>query len=140
MGLSHARQIVTCEADAVLYPTGYTPPMSERRSSEVPNYIRAWREHRAMTLEQVAEKIGYEKMTLSRWERGQRVVTVDQLQKIADALHCALYDLLYRDPTDAINIFKAWADMPADQRGVLSKMLKGLVEDEDELQSENPGL
>lgn len=131
MGLSRARQIVTCEADAELDPTGYTAPMSERRSSEVPNYIRAWREHRAMTLEQVAEKIGYEKMTLSRWERGQRVVTVDQLHKIADALHCTLYDLLYRNPEEAIDLFKAWADMPADQRGVLSRMLRGLVDDDE---------
>lgn len=74
--------------------------MSDRRSSKVGNFIREWRAHRGMTLDKVAEQIGYSKMSISRWERRTREVTTDQMQRLADALGCSLYDLLFRPPDE----------------------------------------
>jgi len=42
--------------------------------------------------------IDREKITISRWERGTRYITTDQMKKIADVLQCTLYELLFCDP------------------------------------------
>ncbi|MGE0409621.1 MAG: helix-turn-helix domain-containing protein [Amphiplicatus sp.] len=73
-------------------------PREDGKRSKVRNYIREWRKYRGLTQQELAERIGYSNMLLSRWERRQRRITTDQLQLIADALQCAVYDLLYRHP------------------------------------------
>jgi transcriptional regulator with XRE-family HTH domain len=60
-------------------------------------FIAEWREHRHLTQQQLADRIDSTKGTISRWENGERDVTVNALAALADALDCEVTDL-YRSP------------------------------------------
>lgn len=52
------------------------------------------RTDRGFTQERLAEAVGIEPVTLSRWETGQRAVSVSTLARIAEVLEVGLGDLL----------------------------------------------
>ncbi len=52
------------------------------------------RTDRGFTQERLAEAVGIEPVTLSRWETGQRAVSVSTLARIAEVLQVGLGDLL----------------------------------------------
>ena len=61
-------------------------------------YIAEWRKHRDdMSQEQLANRIGSTKSSISRWETGERDITLGALGAMAEALQCEVPDL-YRDP------------------------------------------
>lgn len=61
-------------------------------------FIAEWRKHRDdMSQEQLANRIGSTKSSISRWETGERDITLGALGAIAEALRCEVADL-YRDP------------------------------------------
>lgn len=61
-------------------------------------YIAEWRKFRNdMSQEQLANRIGSTKSSISRWETGERDITMGALAAIAEALQCEVPDL-YRDP------------------------------------------
>jgi transcriptional regulator with XRE-family HTH domain len=61
-------------------------------------FIAEWRKHRNdMSQEQLASRIGSTKSSISRWETGERDITLGALGAIAEALDCQVVDL-YRDP------------------------------------------
>ena len=61
-------------------------------------YIAEWRKYRHdMSQEQLANRIGSTKSSISRWETGERDITLGALGAIAEALQCEVPDL-YRDP------------------------------------------
>lgn len=61
-------------------------------------YIAEWRLYRDdMSQEQLANRIGSTKSSISRWETGDRDITSSALGAIAEALRCEVPDL-YRDP------------------------------------------
>ena len=103
--------------------------MDERQPSNVPNFIRAWREHRGLVQQDVGDAIGYSKNHISRWERGERSINVDQLQLVADALQCTIYDLLYCDPNKDIDFFNLWSKLKEDKRDMFRQMVKGLIDE-----------
>lgn len=88
-------------------------------------YLRDWRKHRGLTLEQLGALVGKEKNTISRWERGLLNLNVDDLPALADALVCTPYDLLYRSPDDEIDIVKVWTDASEADREALRKVAAG---------------
>lgn len=45
-------------------------------------FIRHERESQNLTQEQLAEKTGYARQTISRWEQGDQAITVEALVKI----------------------------------------------------------
>lgn len=45
-------------------------------------FIRHARESQNLTQEQLAEKTGYARQTISRWEQGDQAITVEALVKI----------------------------------------------------------
>lgn len=53
-------------------------------TSALHTYLRAWRQSRGLTLEQLGNEIGSKTNTISGWETGSRTVDLDDLQKIAD--------------------------------------------------------
>jgi len=57
------------------------------------NPVRVWREHRGMTLDQLAAAIGKHKGFLSEIESGKKTGSVDTLKAIAEALKVDLDDL-----------------------------------------------
>lgn len=58
------------------------------------NPIRVWREYRALTQQQLAEKAGISKPYLSQLETGKRSGTTDILKTIAQALQVGLDELV----------------------------------------------
>ena len=57
------------------------------------NPIRLWREHRGMSLNELALKADMHRTALSRVEHGHRGVRVETLKGIADALSVTMDDL-----------------------------------------------
>jgi transcriptional regulator with XRE-family HTH domain len=80
-------------------PCGILPGMARKRT-----YIRAWRENRGYTLDDMIgrlEALGT-KITgasLSRIERGIQPYSQDIIEAIAEALNLAVADLIENDPT-----------------------------------------
>lgn len=60
-------------------------------------FLKEWREHRDLTLERLAERVGTDKGTLSKWENAKRAINTDILSELAYALNCEPADL-YRHP------------------------------------------
>ncbi len=58
------------------------------------NPIRVWREYRALTQQQLAERVGISKPYLSQLESGKRSGTTDVLNNIAHALNVSLEELI----------------------------------------------
>ncbi len=56
--------------------------------------VKAWREHRGLTQDALAERVGISKPFLSQIETGKRQFGADTLRKLADALGIAADDLL----------------------------------------------
>lgn len=56
--------------------------------------VKAWREHRALTQEALAERVGISKPFLSQIETGKRQFSAATLHKLAEALGVAADDLL----------------------------------------------
>lgn len=96
-------------------------------------YIRAWREHRALTLEQVVERlrelheIGLTKTSLSRIERGLQPYSQPILEALADALETEPASLLMRNPVDPDAIWSIWDQVRPVDRPVAIEQLKALA-------------
>lgn len=56
--------------------------------------VRVWRQHRGLTLEQLATRAGMAANYLSQIETGKRVGTVDRLKALAEALDLTLDDIV----------------------------------------------
>lgn len=64
--------------------------------------IKAWREHRGLTQQAVADRIGTSKPTISRVERSVVPYTQDLLEALADLLLTSPQDLLAKDPEEVV--------------------------------------
>jgi transcriptional regulator with XRE-family HTH domain len=53
---------------------------------EVQLYLAEWRKHRGLTQQHLAERLGCEVMTVSRWERREVAITTDTIAALAEAL------------------------------------------------------
>jgi transcriptional regulator with XRE-family HTH domain len=60
-------------------------------------FIAEWREHRKLSQEQLANRVGTTKGSISRWENNERDITLGAFAAIAEALNCSVEDLS-RDP------------------------------------------
>jgi transcriptional regulator with XRE-family HTH domain len=71
-----------------------------------PTFIRQWRQHRALSLVQLAERVSeytgksMTHATLSRIENGKIAYTQPVLEAVAYSLLCEPADLLIRNPLD----------------------------------------
>lgn len=88
------------------------------------HYIRAWREHRGLTQEQFAERIGINRAYLSKIETGKRRYDQTFLEAAADVLRCAPADLLVRDPSDPDGIWSIWDNLAQSQRTQIVEIAK----------------
>lgn len=90
-------------------------------------YFREWRQHRGLTLEQAAERIGTTHATLSRIERGKLAFNDSTLEAIAGAYNVSPADLLVRDPSDPEGLWSIWDDLTPAQRVQGAQMLRIIV-------------
>lgn len=65
----------------------------------IPTYLKAWRLHRDVTQDYLANAIGKTSSTISQLENGKQGFTDKTLAALADALRCSPLDLLAYDPS-----------------------------------------
>ena len=65
--------------------------------------LRAFRKKAGLTQEDLSEKVGVHEITVRRWELGQRQPRIEEVKKIAEALHVPETDLLYDNDTNTNN-------------------------------------
>ena len=58
------------------------------------NALRVWREHRGLTLKELADKAQVSAPFVSQIEKGQREGSVETMRKLADALKVSVDDLI----------------------------------------------
>lgn len=92
-----------------------------------PTFIRQWRKHRHLTLEQLAERLEMTPSHLSMLERGERGYTQETLEAVADALQTDVASLLMRDPTDPDAIWSVWDQAKPGQRRQIVEVAKTLI-------------
>ncbi len=91
------------------------------------NYIRSWRHHRGLTLEDVAARIDMTPGHLSMLERGQRSYVQETLEAIASALRTDAASLLMGDPGDPNAIWAIWDKAKVGQRKLITDKARKLV-------------
>lgn len=103
-------------------------------------FVREWREHRHMTQEQLAERVGITPASLSRIERGLQAYTRGSLEALAEALQCQPADLLTRNPEDPEAPWSIWDNLKPDQQKTAIRVLKALQDLDDEDRAIQEGL
>lgn len=88
--------------------------------------LRAWRTHRGLTQEQLAEAMGVTNSMISQLESGARRWNATHLVAAAAALECAPHQLLTTDPTKNghEDIF---ADVPEEKRAEAERAVRALL-------------
>jgi transcriptional regulator with XRE-family HTH domain len=90
------------------------------------NFLRAWREHRGLTLEQLAEFIGVTYPTLSRIECGKSPYSQGILEGYADRLSTDVASLLMRNPQED-GIWSLWERAKPGERRMILEIAKTIV-------------
>ncbi len=80
------------------------------------HFVRQWRKHRSLTIEQLAERVGVTHGAIGQLERGEVNYTQSMLEGIADALTCTPCDLVSRDPASSRDILVVWDRADSAQR------------------------
>lgn len=89
-------------------------------------YLREWRESRHLTQDQLAERIGTTKATISRIENGKRPYSEGYLHEVADALNCEVRDLFRHPNAPSIDDLLRTASEPVKNqaRALVETLLK----------------
>ncbi len=87
-------------------------------------FIREWRKHRGLTLEQLADRIEMTPSHLSMLERGERAYAQETLEALADALQTDVASLLMRNPTDPEAIWSIWDNAKPGERRLIIDLAK----------------
>lgn len=96
-------------------------------------FIRQWREHRELTLEVLAERVGehlpdgFTHASLSRIERGLQPYSQAVLEALAEELRTDPASLLMRDPSDEKAIWSIWDQAQPGERQMISDIVKSVV-------------
>lgn len=89
-------------------------------------YLRQWRKHRGLTVEQLAERLHMHKGNLSKIERGKLPYSQDLLEAVAEILACEPADIIVRDPTDPEGIWSIWDRVEPVDRDTAKRILAQL--------------
>lgn len=71
-------------------------------------YLEAWRNHRGLSIEGLAEKSGVSPALISLIENAKSGGSPETLEKLARALDCEVGELLDVKPEGEGSIFRAW--------------------------------
>lgn len=107
------------------------PSVRKPERQRTRTFIRAWREYRKLSQEQMAGRVEMSRENYSRIENGKVPYNQDILEMAAVALNCSTSDLLERDPRidDGVNELRsllASASEP-DRRRIIA-VVKTLLE------------
>ena len=108
-------------------------PRFKKRPAYRKTFIREWRQHRGLSLEVMAERVG-EKIggmthaSLSRIERGLQPYSQPILEAIADELTGGdVASLLMRNPADPEGIWSIWDQAKPGQKAQIVEVAKTLL-------------
>lgn len=88
------------------------------------NYLRAWREYRGLTQEELAEKVGTTKAVISLLENEKRPLSSKWLRKLAEALSTQPGYILDHDPNSiSADIFDIWSKIDEIDRDRAARIL-----------------
>ena len=88
------------------------------------NYLRAWREHRKLSQDELAEKVGTTKSVISLLENEKRPLSSKWLRKLAEALDTQPGYILDYDPNSiSADIFDIWSRIDAVDRDRAARIL-----------------
>lgn len=65
----------------------------------LPGYLKAWRKRAGMTQVELADRLGVTQGAITRWERGARAISLDQLSDLA-ALYNVPLTAMLRHPDE----------------------------------------
>lgn len=93
-------------------------------------YLVEWRIERKLTLEQLAEKAGTTKQSISRWGTGKRDITLKSLVAVAEALNIEVADL-FRDPADNLaELFAVAVKLNQRERSMVLGLMRDMMGEE----------
>ena len=108
------------ECDTVVMPT------DDKNGG--PNHLKAWREYRKLTQEELAERVGTSHNMIGYLESGTRGLSAKWLRKLADALETTPGMILDHDPNQLdSDILDIWASGDLHRKRQLSEIAKALV-------------
>jgi DNA-binding transcriptional regulator YiaG len=107
---------------------GHMPkkPLPSKRSFRR-TFIREWRQHRDLTLEQLAGRLDMSASHFSMLERGQRGYTQETLEAVANALQTDAGSLLMRNPADNDAIWSIWENAKIGERQMITDIARTIV-------------
>ena len=83
-------------------------------------FIRQWRDHRGLTLERLADRVGMTAGNLSQLERGNQGYTQNTLEALATALQTDTASLLMRNPEESEGLWSVWEQAkPAERKMII---------------------
>ena len=101
------------------------------------HYIRAWREHRGLSLRRLAERMEAEPgeqlishASLGRIETFEQPYNQEVLEALATALNCTVTDLLSVDPTkegEVVDLMAQLKEADADKLDLATRLLRELL-------------
>lgn len=97
-----------------------------RKTKRKPLRLRAWRNFRGMSQEELAAEAGLSQGLISQLENNEADYSGDTLARLAYALHCEEIDLLTRDPGDPEGLGRAWDELSPRERRQMVAIIKGI--------------
>lgn len=99
--------------------------MAKDETPKIQNHLRAWREFRRMTQEELGAAVGVNGSTISLLEGGHRKLSDKWLRKLAPVLNTSPGYILDHDPEDLpTSILDIWADIPEENREMAERVLR----------------
>ena len=80
-----------------------------------------------MTQDDLAERLGTSKASISRIEAGQQAYTQDFLEACADALRTDPASLLMRNPTDEEAVWSLWDKAKVGDRKMIENIVRSVI-------------
>lgn len=104
------------------------PPVKKPTRQRRRHFIKEWREHRGLTQEQVADRVGIAATTWGRIENGKSPYSQDFLEEAAYALNCEPWDLLNRDPSKEGEVYDLMRHLDEAQKREAETFIRFLAE------------
>jgi len=111
---------------AMAIATTDNPAMPQKPGQS--NYLKAWREYRGYSQEDVERETGISQGSLSKLETGRSRYNRDNLELLANLYLCNPADLIGRDPEQSQSIVELWNMLPPQERQTAERLLRTLAE------------
>ncbi len=97
--------------------------MDETDSNGGPNHLKAWREYRGMSQQELADAIGTSHQVIGYLERGRTQLSAKWLRKLAPALKTTPGMLLDHDPAELDqDIIELWVNASTRERSQIASI------------------